>query len=214
MNAGCARCCRLPKSWSPVFRENRFQVTESPGAEFVDRPLRFPKPVRDFGGVEAVDELQSHRFLVLGPKAADRREDRADHFPVGGCAAGGTGVGGDHVEEAEGVALVEGPGDTTPAAAAFGGAGAADGIKEAVVRNGDEPPLEGEEPGGSEAGDGTEDGEEGLLEDVFGGDDAGEGGGDLALEAAEEAGLISDQEAFERDGVASDCSLEEIGPRL
>lgn len=170
--------------------------------------------MRDFGGVEAVDELQSHRLLVLGAKAADGREDCPDHLAVGGCAAGGSGVGGDHIEKAQGVALVESAGDTTPATAAFGGARATDGIEETVVRNGDDPPFEREEPGGPEARDGTEDGEEGLLKDVFCGDDAGEGGGDFALEAAEEAGLISDQETLERDGVTGDRSLEEIGPRL
>lgn len=170
--------------------------------------------MRDFGGVEAVDELQADRFLVLRAKAADGREDCPNHLAVGGRAAWGTGIGGDHVEKAEGVALVEGSGDTTPAATALGGTRAADGIEEAVVRNGDDPAFEREEPGGPKAGDGAEDGEEGLLEDVFGSDDPGEGGGDLALEAAEEAGLISDQETFERDGVTGDCSLEEIGPRL
>jgi hypothetical protein len=164
--------------------------------------------------MEAVDELQADWLLVLGAQAADGPEHGADHLAVGGCAAGGAGVGGDHVEEAEGVALVEGAGDTTPAAAALGGARATDGIKEAVVRDGDDPPFEREEPGGPKAGDRAEDGEEGLLKDVFWGDDAGECGRNLAVEAAEEAGLISDQEAFERDGVAGDCSLEQIGPRL
>jgi hypothetical protein len=170
--------------------------------------------VRDFGGVEAVDELQADRLLVFGSQAADGPEHGADHLAVGGCAAGGAGVGGDHVEEAEGVALVEGAGDTTPAAAALGGTRAADGIKEAVIRNGDDPPLEGKEPGGPKVADRAEDGEEGLLENVFWGDDAGQSGGDLSLEAAEEAGLISDQETLERNGVTGDCSLEQIGPRL
>jgi hypothetical protein len=164
--------------------------------------------------MEAVDELQADRLLVLGSQAADGPEHGADHLAVGGCAAGGAGVGGDHVEEAEGVALVEGAGDTTPAAAALGGTRAADGIKEAVIRNGDDPSFEGEEPSGPEVADGAEDGEEGLLEDVFGGDDSGEGGRDLALEAVEEAGLISDQETLERNGVTGDCSLEQIFPRL
>lgn len=170
--------------------------------------------MRDFRGMEAVNELQPDRLLVLGAQSADGPEHGADHLAVCGRAARGTGVGGDHVEKAEGVALVEGTGDTSPAAASLGGAGPANGIKETIVRNGDDPPLEGEEPGWPEVADCAEDGKEGFLENVFRCDDTGEGGGDLALEAAEESGLISDQEAFERNGITGDCSLEQIAPRL
>jgi hypothetical protein len=139
--------------------------------------------------METVDELQADRLLVFGSQAADGHEDGADHLAVGGCTAGGAGVGRHHVEEAEGVALVEGAGDTTPAAAALGGTRAADGIEEAVICNGDDPPFEREEPGGPKVADRTEDGEEGLLKDVFWGDDAGECGRNLAVETAERLGI-------------------------